>query len=444
MLRVPKVAREKTSRLYEIYCKLLLPFDTLSSADRQVLEKEVLERHRKDTAADVSDPCVGKGRSKTLSEFFCLARNTTSMYFDVDPGAADVEAEYWKLVNERKNHVAVQVAHVVDEALYSSNSSKKYSSIQKGRRSMASLQQNASSVLRHLKQQISGVTVPMLHINMLFSTNCWSRNIHFLPIINYIHTGADTIWYCVPGSEEVMFKNTLTKLAPELINAESQLWLADDSIMVSPAELQQEGSIRMCRVVQQQGQFIVVFPQCFTATVGCGYSIAEHISYASPDWIPLGFEASKILENSNHPELFSTDELLVTVATSDKTPSSTLQIILPLFESLVSSELAARQQLVELGIQKTKNWNSILSRDNHGQLVANSSERRCHLSEKICYLSAVTNDHDGTVYSAEKAVVRLRRRKNVAAYRLRCRFDDKELEDMLQQLKNRAFDPTLS
>ena len=41
-----------------------------------------------------------------------------------------------------------------------------------------------------------GLNVPELQARMLFSTQCWSCNQHSLPIIHYLHSGADVIW-CV-------------------------------------------------------------------------------------------------------------------------------------------------------------------------------------------------------------------------------------------------------
>ena len=40
-----------------------------------------------------------------------------------------------------------------------------------------------------------GLSVPMLHLGMLFSTSCWARDPHFLPYTTYLHTGADTVWW---------------------------------------------------------------------------------------------------------------------------------------------------------------------------------------------------------------------------------------------------------
>lgn len=41
-----------------------------------------------------------------------------------------------------------------------------------------------------------GATIPTLHVGMLFSTSCWSTDPHRLPYVQYLHTGANTIW-CV-------------------------------------------------------------------------------------------------------------------------------------------------------------------------------------------------------------------------------------------------------
>ena len=39
--------------------------------------------------------------------------------------------------------------------------------------------------------------MPVLHVNMLFSTSCWSTDTHLLPYIVYKHTGADSVWYAM-------------------------------------------------------------------------------------------------------------------------------------------------------------------------------------------------------------------------------------------------------
>ena len=63
---------------------------------------------------------------------------------------------------------------------------------------------------------------------------------------------------------------------------------------VSGDELRQVGGIQVRRTVQQQGQFVVVFPQCFTANVDCGYNISEMIHFATADWLPAGRSATTV------------------------------------------------------------------------------------------------------------------------------------------------------
>lgn len=46
----------------------------------------------------------------------------------------------------------------------------------------------------HVCVCIAGVTVPTLHVGMLFTTCCWYRDPHGLPWVEYLHTGANKIW----------------------------------------------------------------------------------------------------------------------------------------------------------------------------------------------------------------------------------------------------------
>lgn len=55
------------------------------------------------------------------------------------------------------------------------------------------LSQNSGNVLRSLGP-VLGVTVPTLHVGMIYSTSCWHRDPHGLPWIEYMHTGPEKIW----------------------------------------------------------------------------------------------------------------------------------------------------------------------------------------------------------------------------------------------------------
>ena len=96
-----------------------------------------------------------QGKSKTLSDFFRVARNTLSVYFpDGEPAVEEVEVftmplfvavfpsfpdtihkwflyllqhEYWRLVQDKSQHVSIQTAHVDTKACGSAFPTKKES-----------------------------------------------------------------------------------------------------------------------------------------------------------------------------------------------------------------------------------------------------------------------------------------------------------------------------
>ena len=137
-LRVPKGTQDRSNKFYDIYCKFLLPYDTLSKVEREELLRlvdEEFEEKLKDKTEenedeekdsdedededeeDEDDECVLKGKSTSLSAYFRVARNMMSMVFkekfeanpggDHQPELRDVEDEFWRLVNERDCHMQV-------------------------------------------------------------------------------------------------------------------------------------------------------------------------------------------------------------------------------------------------------------------------------------------------------------------------------------------------
>ncbi len=73
---------------------------------------------------------------------------------------------------------------------------------------------------------------------------------------------------------------------------------------ISPQQLVEQG-LSLCRTVQPQGHFVVVFPQAFTSSVCCGYNIAESLHFATHDWIQHGCKAAKVSDRSSMTTKFS-------------------------------------------------------------------------------------------------------------------------------------------
>lgn len=62
---------------------------------------------------------------------------------------------------------------------------------------------------------------------------------------------------------------------------------------ISPEVLRREG-VKVHRMVQQSGQFMVCFPGTFVSKVCCGYSVSETVHFATAEWMKLGYEAAKV------------------------------------------------------------------------------------------------------------------------------------------------------
>lgn len=224
---IPKSAQDRVTKLDDVYCKYLLPYDTLSAIERQKLfesveadwaKSEAKARRNADRSAlsdsnsnensdgeDQSDEdedesgdsgsmeCIVKGKSMALSAFFRVARNTMSLWFrNAEPTTSEVEAEFWRHVAVRDSHVCVHSGSIDSSGwgygFPSPGPKTKNSTCSKHPWNLKVLTNNHNSILRSIGP-ITGVTVPTLHVGMLFSACCWYRDPHGLPWIEYLHTG---------------------------------------------------------------------------------------------------------------------------------------------------------------------------------------------------------------------------------------------------------------
>lgn len=265
---LPKTAHDRVTKLDDIYCKYLLPYDTLSHVERQKLfdeveadwaKRETKARRNADKGVDsdeqsneeseeseseededdnASMECMVKGRSMALSQFYRIARNLITLWFNKTPEpnltVAEIEAEYWRHVAVRDSHVCVHYGSI-DSSGYGygfpmPGPKTKLSPCSKHPWNLKVLTNNSSSILRSLGP-VMGVTVPTLHVGMLFSAVCWYRDPHGLPWIEYLHTGASKIWYAVPDEQSSQFRTALTSLVPSHCQNKT-IWLPCDTTMV--------------------------------------------------------------------------------------------------------------------------------------------------------------------------------------------------------------------
>ncbi|KAL0962212.1 hypothetical protein UPYG_G00337160 [Umbra pygmaea] len=389
--------------------------------------------------------CIYKGKSVSLTNFFRIARNTMTMCFTKEPGAAEVEQEYWRLVQQRDCHVAVHYGKVDTNTHGSGFPVGKSEPFSKHGWNLTVLPNNSGSILRHLGA-VPGVTIPWLNIGMIFSTSCWSRDQNRLPYIDYLHTGADCIWYSVPAEE----KGKLDKVVHTLLQANGTpgLEMLEKNIMISPEVLCREG-IKVHRTVQQSGQFIVCFPGTFVAKVCCGYSVSETVHFATPQWMNLGYQAAKDLKCRHIAKPFSMEKLLYQIATAESKRENghILTTISALLKDLRNIEMRQRQELYEAGLLSSARYgthdNNLVPADGRKKprkwLALESSERRCQTCQHLCYLSMVVQEHENVVFCLECALTYVENHKSCRGLKMMYRYDEEQINSLVNQVCGKAL-----
>jgi hypothetical protein len=251
-----------------------------------------------------------------------------------------------------------------------------------------------NSVLRHLKVGINGINIPWLYFGCLFSTFCWHNEDNYMYSINYHHRGAPKQWYGVPGTKqdadgvERVFKNYLSmkmRDVPDLLH--------HITTSFSPRILNQEG-VRVCKLLQHAGEFIVTFPRAFHGGFSLGPNCGEAVNFALHDWIPHAVDANERYRTFARPSVFSHDRLVYTMAhwVQELRTKEICSSLARELRRLKNEELLLRAKLIKAGVRDVSN-DVTLPPNRLDQLDEESADyddkRLCHSCKHICFFSAV-------------------------------------------------------
>lgn len=190
------------------------------------------------------------------------------------------------------------------------------------------------SLFRHLKSDISGVTIPWAYVGMMFSAFCWHSEDHNTYSINYQHFGEAKTWYGIPPYAAEKFEALGRALVPELFEKQPDI-LFQRATMIPPSTLLRHGV--PCYVADQRaGQFIITFPNAYHAGFNHGFNFNEAVNYAPPDWVPKGKEAYESYRQQHRSPLFSHDAILLWTAQKDQSPETMEWLVPNLTEMLVT------------------------------------------------------------------------------------------------------------
>ena len=260
----------------------------------------------------------------------------------------DVEKEFWRLVESLTETVEVEYGADIHSTTHGSG----FPSIELNKLDPYStdpwnlniLPFHGESLFRHIKSDISGMTVPWLYVGMCFSTFCWHNEDHYTYSANYQHFGATKTWYGIPGADAERFEAAMKQAVPELFETQPDL-LFQLVTLLPPDQLKKAG-VNVFALDQRAGQFVVTFPQAYHAGFNHGFNFNEAVNFAPHDWEPFGQEGVRRLQEFRRQPCFSHDELLLTAAARD-TNIKTCKWLAPALERLRDRELQQRRDFLQ-------------------------------------------------------------------------------------------------
>ncbi|ETN36703.1 uncharacterized protein HMPREF1541_08981 [Cyphellophora europaea CBS 101466] len=264
------------------------------------------------------------------------------------PSEDDVEREFWRLVEDITESVEVEYGADIHSTTHGSgfptvekNPLNPYSRDPWNLNVMPFLEE---SLFRHIKGDISGMTVPWLYVGMCFSTFCWHNEDHYAYSANYQHFGATKTWYGIPGKDAHAFEAAMRKAVPELF--ESQPDLLFQLVTILPPDQLRKAGVEVYVLDQRAGEFVITFPQAYHAGFNHGFNFNEAVNFAPADWEPFGEAGVQRLREFRKQPCFSHDELLFTAAGAD-TSIKTARWLAPALLRSRDRELAERDSFVE-------------------------------------------------------------------------------------------------
>lgn len=260
----------------------------------------------------------------------------------------DIEREFWRLVASLEETVEVEYGADIHSTTHGSG----FPTIEKNPQDPYStdpwnlniMPLHPDSLFRHIKSDISGMTVPWLYVGMIFSTFCWHNEDHYAYSANYQHFGSTKTWYGIPGEDAEKFENAMREAVPELFETQPDL-LFQLVTLLTPEQLKKAG-VRVYALDQRAGQFVITFPQAYHAGFNHGFNFNEAVNFAPNDWEPKGDAGVERLQQFRKQPCFSHDELLWTAAEGAATGGvtiSTAKWLAPALERMRDRESAQRK-----------------------------------------------------------------------------------------------------
>ncbi|XP_058093821.1 lysine-specific demethylase REF6 [Magnolia sinica] len=268
----------------------------------------------------VQKPVWQSGETYTLQQFEAKARQFERVHLKRGgkraPSALEIESLFWKACADKP--FSVEYANDMPGSAFAAASGKKCGeTVGETAWNMRGASRAKGSLLRFMKEEIPGVTSPMVYVAMMFSWFAWHVEDHDLHSLNYLHMGAGKTWYGVPRDAAVAFEEIVRVhgYGGEVNPIVTFAILGEKTTVMSPEVLIGAG-IPCCRLVQNAGEFVVTFPRAYHSGFSHGFNCGEAANIATPEWLRVAKEAAIRRASINYPPMVSHFQLLYALALS--------------------------------------------------------------------------------------------------------------------------------
>ncbi|KDQ08859.1 hypothetical protein BOTBODRAFT_148481 [Botryobasidium botryosum FD-172 SS1] len=343
----------------------------------------------------------------------------------------DVEHEFWRLVQSPHDTVEVEYGADVHSTTHGSAmptmETHPLDPYAKDGWNLNNMPIVSDSLLRFIKSDISGMTVPWTYVGMVFSTFCWHNEDHYTYSINFMHWGETKTWYGIPGEDAEKFEAAIKSEAPDLFEAQPDLLFQLVTLM-NPERLRNAG-VRVFACNQRPGEFVVTLPQAYHAGFNHGINFNEAVNFALPDWLPFGRDCVQRYQEHQKLPVFSHDELLITITQHSQSIKTALWLHDSLKE-MTDRELNGRRLLRDQVADLTEKLD---------EQDRPEDQYQCTVCKVFCYLSQVTCACTTSVACLEHAQSLCS--CDMSKRRLVMRFSDKQLLSILNKVVERSLVP---
>lgn len=136
------------------------------------------------------------------------------------------------------------------------------------------------------RKTLKGITEPYLYIGGYATMFAWHVEDYNLPSINFLHFGEPKIWYVISREDYKKFEKFVKgKFPSEYVQCPQ--FLRHKTVIINPYFVKENcPDIRIFKVQQNAGEFVVTFNSGYHTGFNMGFNVAEAVNFATPNWLP--------------------------------------------------------------------------------------------------------------------------------------------------------------